>query len=141
MSNVSTIAALSAASLVALYNGALEEYGAPEGFEPIAKRTSKAKATEALEALLVAGNLAVNFDGDAATIIDATPESDDAPSVAHGDGKGKVRDWGFALASDDWLKANPRGGADREAYRKARRKAARLNRKAARAAKEAARAE
>lgn len=146
-----TIATLTAASLVALYNGALDDFGTPEGFAPIAKRTGKAKATEALEALLTAGNLALAFDGDTATIVDATPpESDDegddegdesAADAATGgaDGKGKVRAWGFATASDAWLKANPRGGADREAYRKARRKAARVARKAARDAKNEAR--
>lgn len=81
---------------------------------------------------------------------DEAPEGDDeggddegeAPALATlgADGKGKVRAWGVVTAGEDWLKANPRGGEAREAYRKERRKAARLNRKAERKAKDAAQA-
>jgi hypothetical protein len=140
---MTTLATLSLASLVALHNNAIVEFGAPEGFGEVAKFNSKAKAVAAIEALCEAGNMAVSFEGDSAVIIDASEAADDAPEaaeiVALGDGKGKVRAWGVALGSDEWLKANPRGTEAREAYRKERRKAARVARTDARKAKEAAR--
>lgn len=138
MSNV-TLATLSLASLVALHNTAIVDY-APEGFGEVVKFNSKAKAVAAIEALCEAGNLAVSFDGDNAVIVDAMEAAPEAGEVvALGDGKGKVRAWGVALGSDEWLKANPRGTEAREAYRKERRKAARMARTDARKAKEAAR--
>jgi hypothetical protein len=66
---------------------------------------------------------------------EADEGEDDAPIAAYGDGKGEVAKSGFRYGSEGWLKANPRGTSAREAYRKARRKAARMTRKAARAAK------
>jgi len=159
MSNVTSLASLSVASLVALHNGALDDFGTPEGIAPLGNVKRKATAIEAIEALCAAGSLAVAFNGETATIVDASApegdeggdadeggdeggnadegdEGDDVP--AFGDGKGKVRAWGFKLGSDEWLAANPRGTAAREAYRKARRAAARNARKAKRAALEAA---
>jgi len=163
MSNVTSLASLSVASLVALHNSALDDFGTPAGMAPLSNVKRKATAIEAIEALCAAGSLAVAFNGDTATIVDASApeggdeggdeggnadegdeggdadegdEGDDVP--AFGDGKGKVRAWGFKLGSDEWLAANPRGTAAREAYRKARRAAARNARKAKRAALEAA---
>lgn len=138
MSNLST---LSAAALVALYNGAVLDY-APEGFAEVRKFASKAKGAEAIEALCAAGNLAVEFDGETATIVDAMTDADadaddDAAPVPHGDGKGKLRPWGVALASKEWLAAHPRGDVLREEYRTWRRGGARSNRKANKAAREA----
>ena len=144
------LATLNAAAIVALHNSAVIEFGAPEGMGEIAEGTSKRKALAALDALCEAGNLAVNFDGETAVIVDATSEvggdnadegegdnadeGDNAEGEGEvkrlGDGKGTLRAWGVQLAGDDWLKANPRGSADREAYRKERRKAARAARKA-----------
>lgn len=161
MTNATSLVALSTASLLSLHNEAIAEFGAPHGFDVVAKFGSKAKAVAAIEALCAAGNLAVSFDSGAAVIVDATPEdtgerlgdevyyadgtseyideaeaeaeadeADEVQAVAYGDGKGKVRAWGFALGSDEWLKANPRGTVAREQYRTARRKAARSARKA-----------
>ena len=169
MSNVTSLASLSVASLVALHNSALDDFGTPAGMAPLSNVKRKATAIEAIEALCAAGSLAVAFNGDTATIVDASapeggdeasnpsngweaPEGDeggdeggdadegdeDGDVPAFGDGKGKVRAWGFKLGSDEWLAANPRGTAAREAYRKARRAAARNARKAKRAALEAA---
>jgi len=158
MSNVTSLASLSVASLVALHNGALDDFGTPEGIAPLGNVKRKATAIEAIEALCAAGSLAVAFNGETATIVDASaPEGDEGGNAdegdeggdadegdegddvpAFGDGKGKVRAWGFKLGSDEWLAANPRGTAAREAYRKARRAAARNARKAKRAALEAA---
>lgn len=146
---MTTLANLNLAALLNLHNGAIVEFGAPEGFGEVAKFKSKAAGVTAIEALCAAGNLAVAFDGDNAVIVDATPSGDnygpndgDADDVdeavevtALGDGKGKVRAWGVALGSAEWLAANPRGSEAREAYRTERRKAARMHRKAERKAK------
>lgn len=148
MSHILT--ALNASAIVALFNGAIAEYGAPEGMGELPEATGKKKALKALDALCAAGNLNVTFDGETAVIVDATEgneggnadegneggddegeqEAADEAVKALGDGNGALRSWGVKLAGDDWLKANPRGSADREAYRKERRKAARTARKA-----------
>lgn len=147
--------ALNAAAIVALHNSAVVEYGAPEGMGELPENTGKRKALKALDALCAAGNLAVAFEGETAVVVDATQGGDEGEhranegdnadegdegdeGVTFGDGKGAQRDWGFKLASDSWLKGNPRQSEAREAYRKARRKAARAARKARIAEKESA---
>jgi hypothetical protein len=140
---MTTLKALSVATLVALHNSAVVDY-APEGFTEVEGFKNKKTALKAVEAVLTAGNLAVTFDGDNAVIVDAMQggEGDEAEGEgegddnatddavkALGDGKGALRAWGVKLAGDDWLKANARGTVDREAYRKERRKAARTARK------------
>lgn len=81
---MTTLANLTAANLASLYNGALVEYGAPEGFSEVAKFKSRAAGVNALEALCKAGGLAVAFDGDKAVIVDTL----DADSVVGADGEG-----------------------------------------------------
>lgn len=153
MSNTQ-LSALTASALISLYNSGVEDYN-PAGYSVVSGFKSKSKAIEAIEAMCEAGSLAVAFDGDSAVIVDATPpnmpddeEGDDAgegddeeggdeeggdDAAAHGDGKGEIAKSGFRYGSEAWLKANPRGTEAREAYRKARRKAARVTRKAAKA--------
>lgn len=128
------------ATLNATYAAIVSDY-APAGFEPV-KFKAKADALTAISAACAAGNLAIEFDGNTAVIVDlmdSASDGDSAEFAGLGDGKGKARDWGFVTASDAWLEANPRGSEAREEYRKARRKAARMARKAAREAKEAQR--
>lgn len=187
---MSIIANMTVANIVDLYNSAIEDYGV-NGFKPVDRFKSKAHAIERLEALCVAGNLAMTYDGDKAVIVDDTPvaasdedasdedasdeaaaiiaeatqnasdalvdmlvksmapsdeaASDEAPApigAELSDAKGGIARSGFAYGSAEWLIANPRGTPAREAYRKARRLAARNMRKALRNAKlEAATAE
>jgi len=80
--------------------------------------------------------------GDSATGDSATGDSATGDSAAPApigaelsDAKGGIARSGFAYGSAEWLIANPRGTPAREAYRKARRLAARNMRKAARNAK------
>lgn len=146
MTNTVSLATLKLAALNSLYGAIVTDY-APAGIE-LATFKAKADAVGAIEAACAAGNLAVSFDSGSAVIVDMmeAPEGgegdeggDEAIALATGgaDGKGKARAWGFATAGEEWLAANPRGTAAREAYRKERRKAARKNRKDERAAKEA----
>lgn len=125
------LATLSLAALTALHNEGVADY-APEGFAEVKRFASKAKAIDAIGAMCAVGSLAIAFDGDKAAIVDAMEAAEDAaPDVTVlGDGKGAVRAWGAALASDEWLAAHPRGTPEREAYRKARKALARGARKA-----------
>lgn len=161
---MSNIANMTVAAIADLYNGAIDDYGV-NGFEPVDRFKSKAHAIERLETLCSVGNLAVTFDGDSAVIVDAmqnaasdeaasdeaasdeaasdeaagdeaTGDETPAPIGAElSDAKGGIARSGFAYGSAEWLIANPRGTAAREAYRKARRLAARNMRKVARNAK------
>ena len=148
--NKATITALKAMTLptlTALYNGAVTDFGAPAGMGEVDTFKSKADAVARLRKLCEHGNVAVQFDGDTAVIVDASlanvsdyadaslanvsDYADAAPNVvAFGDGKGVVAPSGFTRASDVWLKSHARGTPEREAYRKARRQAARAARKA-----------
>ncbi len=161
MSNTA-LASLTLSALVTLHNDAIDAYGAPDGMKAVGGFKSKSAAIERIEKLCEHGNLAVMFDGDSAVIVDATPIADElfadeidadetptgddadadddaavAPVVVLGDAKGAIAPSGFIRASDVWLKGHARGTSEREAYRKARRHAARMARKAAKAAREA----
>lgn len=85
------LANLTVSALISLYNEGVEDFN-PAGFTVASGFKNKAAAIDAIESMCEAGNMAVSFDGDTATIIDASAVDDGGEGEGENDDAKRLAD-------------------------------------------------